>query len=304
MAQTRSATGYLSHEERTVAEVRDPNLHSVILESIELVNERIRLLKLSVKDQRRGIQFLPGQWLDVHVPGLKKAGGFTITSTPMNSRPQTPESTTDESRSPYLELAVQDSPSNPPAAWLWRAPEEIIGRELKVRAGGSFVWPPPGINLDQVKRVVFIAGGVGINPLVSILSHIRESNVQLDELRFIYATKISKQDPKESEILFLPRLLDNFKLPHTSNDGPRKERLDLFFTGHQGNLELAKDLPPQTQFRRLGDRDIEEAAGTVQEKQSSLFYVCGPPTMTDHIVDFLKKQDSVRPDHVLCEKWW
>ncbi|KAF2814925.1 uncharacterized protein BDZ99DRAFT_485458 [Mytilinidion resinicola] len=303
MAQTRSTTGYLSHEERTAAEVRDPDLHSVILDSIEPVNERIRLLKLRVKDQQRGIKFLPGQWLDVHVPGLKKAGGFTITSTPKTARSYPPESPIDGSRFPYLELAIQDSPSNPPAAWLWRAPDEILGKELEVRAGGSFVWPPPGVDLDQVKRVVFIAGGVGINPLVSILSHIRETNVQLDH-RFIYATKISKQSLKASEILFLPRLLDIFKSSLTVDDDIQKERLDLFFTGHPGDMKFAKDIPHQTHFRRLSDRDIEEAAGTIQERQSSLFYVCGPPTMTDHVVDFLKKQDSVRPDHVLCEKWW
>jgi hypothetical protein len=58
MAKTRSTTGgsYLSHEERTAAEPRDPNLHPVILSSIEPINERIRLLKLTIKDQQRGIQ--------------------------------------------------------------------------------------------------------------------------------------------------------------------------------------------------------------------------------------------------------
>ena len=31
-----------------------------------------------------------------------------------------------------------------------------------MRAGGRFVWPPPGIELKKIKRVVFIAGGIGI----------------------------------------------------------------------------------------------------------------------------------------------
>ena len=63
---------------------------------------------------------------------------------------------------PYLELAVQKSPDNPPAAWLWKSEEEITGKEVHVRVGGSFVWPPPGVDMTQVKRAVFIAGGVGI----------------------------------------------------------------------------------------------------------------------------------------------
>lgn len=103
-------------------------------------------------------KFLPGQWLDVHVPGVAKAGGFTITSSPRDAVP----SYSDISSKLFLELAVQKSPDNPPAAWLWQPKERIIGKELAVRVGGSFVWPPPGINLGSIRRAVFIAGGVGI----------------------------------------------------------------------------------------------------------------------------------------------
>ena len=61
-----------------------------------------------------------------------------------------------------MELAIQKSSQNPPAAWLWRPVAEILGSDLLVRVGGSFVWPPPGINEQSIKRVVFVAGGVGI----------------------------------------------------------------------------------------------------------------------------------------------
>jgi len=70
-------------------------------------------------------------------------------------------STTDD-YVPYLELAVQKSVDNPPAAWLWRPEAELAGKEVYVRVGGSFVWPPPGVDMAQIKRAVFIAGGVGI----------------------------------------------------------------------------------------------------------------------------------------------
>jgi hypothetical protein len=61
----------------------------------------------------------------------------------------------------YLELAIQDSPANEPAAWLWRPREDILGQELVVRVGGSFVWPPPR-GAEGVRRLVLVAGGVGI----------------------------------------------------------------------------------------------------------------------------------------------
>lgn len=110
----------------------------------------------------RDEQFLPGQWLDVFVPGIRKPGGFTITSSPSKAqrRKATPpasaapadgSTTTAPSpaapaqEEPYLELAVQKSPDNPPAQYLWRPTAEILHSELRVRVGGSFVWPPPGV---------------------------------------------------------------------------------------------------------------------------------------------------------------
>ena len=104
------------------------------------------------------MQFRPGQWLDVHIRGLPHAGGFTITSTPQDADPSVGLITKDG----YLELAIQRSPRNPPAAWLWQPESEILGSDLLVRIGGSFVWPPPGIDAKGIKRVVFVAGGVGI----------------------------------------------------------------------------------------------------------------------------------------------
>lgn len=70
---------------------------------------------------------------------------------------------------PYLELAVQKSP-NAPAAWLWRPESEILGSEVEVRVGGSFVWPPPqpAIAVQEVGKAVFIAGGVGIKSVVCL----------------------------------------------------------------------------------------------------------------------------------------
>lgn len=97
----------------------------------------------------RDDQFLPGQWLDVFVPGNSKPGGFTITSSPSKAqkKPIEPASAApaDGNDEPYLELAVQKSPDNPPAQYLWRPTAEILHSELRVRVGGSFVWPPPGV---------------------------------------------------------------------------------------------------------------------------------------------------------------
>lgn len=100
------------------------------------------------------MQFCPGQWVDVHIPSLSQAGGFTITSNPDQAK------ATHENG--YLELAVQRSPRNPAAAWLWQQNDMIADTELMVRVGGNFVWPPRNVKVQDIKMVVFVAGGVGI----------------------------------------------------------------------------------------------------------------------------------------------
>lgn len=100
------------------------------------------------------MQFCPGQWIDLHIPGLPQAGGFTITSTPDQAK--------GTRKNGYLELAVQKSPRNPAAAWLWQQSNVVLGSELMVRVGGNFVWPPPNVKVQDIKKVVFVSGGVGI----------------------------------------------------------------------------------------------------------------------------------------------
>lgn len=92
------------------------------------------------------------------IPGLSQAGGFTITSTPQQAVPSSAKALGHDA---FIELAIQKS-RHPPAAWLWQPKARILHALLAVRVGGSFVWPPPGINVDEVKRVVLIAAGVGI----------------------------------------------------------------------------------------------------------------------------------------------
>ncbi|TGJ84299.1 hypothetical protein E0Z10_g4445 [Xylaria hypoxylon] len=256
------------HLERTAADPRDKSLHTVVLEHIEQVNNTTRIFRLRVPRDSLPIRFLPGQWLDVYVPGVEKAGGFTITSTPREARQAHPalesEDTSETTspyeqgknskaaRGPYLELAVQKSPDNPAAAWLWQdphpstadhhtsssGPDSIIGKELHVRVGGGFVWPPPGINVRTLRRVVFVAGGVGVNPLVSMLCSLASSaavvapkatGVDL-EVRFLYSLKDPGESAEESgyreagNMLFLERIARIFR------QGRVKGTLEVFLT--------------------------------------------------------------------------
>jgi hypothetical protein len=51
-----SVKARLPHEDRTAAEPREDDVHAVILDDIRRVNDSIKLYKLRVKDENRGIK--------------------------------------------------------------------------------------------------------------------------------------------------------------------------------------------------------------------------------------------------------
>ncbi|KAI1349510.1 hypothetical protein F5Y01DRAFT_288896 [Xylaria sp. FL0043] len=299
------------HLERTAAEPRDKSLHTVVVKQVEQVNDTTRVFRLGILRDSPPIRFLPGQWLDVYVPGVEKAGGFTITSTPREARlahppPPEPEGATSEAQGtyekkdetakaegPYLELAVQKSPDNPPAAWLWQDADvdggegpgsssnpissSIAGSEVRVRVGGGFVWPPPGINVrSSLRRVVFVAGGVGVNPLVSMLCSLASSSSSSPgtgtgtgdlEVRFLYSVKDpgvggsngkGRRCRKARNVLFLERIARVFR------EGRVKGQLEVFLTGadtdpaHAGEGQGEKDAA-----KTSVDGEGSEAAGII-----------------------------------------
>lgn len=199
-----------------------------------------------------------------------------------------------------MELAIQKS-TNPPAQWLWKPESEILDEQIIVRTGGSFVWPPPGIDVNGIEQVVLVAGGVGINPLISIFAHLMSLPNRPRRVKFVYGTKVEEGPIKASRILFLTRLMDLIK-----KQGDDNVNLDLFLTAtSQKEIDGAKDLPAHIKLGRIEKNDLEDAIGDVRSvRQATVAYVCGPPAMTDQFVEFLSTRDGMGKRNVLCEKWW
>lgn len=245
------------------------------------------------------LQFLPGQWLDVYLPTLPKPGGFTITSTPSQAL---------DKAKPYLELAVQRSPNNPAAAWLWQPVDVIQQSTIHVRVGGSFVWPPQNVDLGSLGRVIFVAGGVGVNPLISMLSSLAESAASGEsslEIHVLYSQRDPAQPPDARRMLFVERIADIF----SRRVLPGKFR--LFLTGGErqegerdGNagFDLPDGVDVPVMYRRISIDDITRILDG--EKESAVVYICGVPAMTDEFVDKLVNDAGMDPRRVLCEKWW
>ncbi|KAI1487542.1 NADH-cytochrome b-5 reductase [Biscogniauxia mediterranea] len=309
------------HLERTATEPRDKSLNTVVLRQVDEVNDMIRLFRLEVPKDAPPIRFLPGQWLDVFVPGVDVAGGFTITSTPAEAGAEAEaeaEASRQQQQQPgYLELAVQRSPDNPPAAWLWRDPASIVGAALRVRVGGSFVWPPPDVDVRALRRVVFVAGGVGINPLMSMLGSLARRGGAGEggdggghpfEVHFLYSVR-DTGERDAGRVLFLERLASIYA------EGRVKGRLRLFLTGRSGEGEEEEEEERVISCRDGGDVafcrrrvNIGDVAAAVDNATSAVVYVCGVPSMTDEFVQKLTNNQNqglgMEPHRVLCEKWW
>ncbi|EPS33652.1 hypothetical protein PDE_08614 [Penicillium oxalicum 114-2] len=331
----------IPHELRTAAEPRQNTLYPVRLSRVEQANSSVRLLQLTLprhdeavnENNQEPFSFLPGQWLDVHIPSISTAGGFTITSTPADAQvlplpedgedadpsPSPSSSTFIPGREPFVELAVQEAPTNPPAAWLWRPKAEILGQPLNIRVGGSFVWPPTGVALKEIRNVVMIAGGVGINPLISILTHLNNQGTQ--ELiaplhvHLLYSSRVPQNhDPTPSiedsldQILFLPRIRQIIRSQQQSHR--LRVSLDLFLTTASSSGLTWADSPADciVHFGRMQPNDLLAAVrggdGQLDPRQS-VAYVCGPPQMTDEMVDTLTTMLGEKGEQrVFYEKWW
>jgi len=145
------------------------------------------------------------------------------------------------------------------------------------------------------------------SPLVSIFSHLMSAARRPKEIHFLYSTKVgSEVDP--NRILFLPRLMDLVSAAADPN-----VTLSLFLTDVcDGGVSEFERYPSNTFFRRIDENDLmtavdgyqKSSSGPNQNRKNAVCYVCGPAKMTDEIVRFLKDQEGISGDRVLCEKWW
>ncbi|KAL4943383.1 hypothetical protein BDV06DRAFT_211134 [Aspergillus oleicola] len=339
------------HTVRTSAEPRQNRLFAVRLSHVEQANPTVRVLQLAIPpsvqdpespdqleesgdaDTAQSLQpltFFPGQWLDVHIPTVPNAGGFSITSTPADAQvlpslePLAELAPADETvvapsapREPYVELAVQHAPSNPASAWLWKPVEEILGKELSIRIGGSFVWPPAGVKLEDLRNVVFVAGGVGINPIISMLSHLNNNDESTGlyhpslNVHILYSTKLPDASSPESaldQILFLRRLREILRAQ--SQFHRLRIHLDLFLTNLQDQSSplLQKTQDDLTIYpRRISKEDLSRTVTGTEKKYTPsdiVCYVCGPPQLTDKVVESVTGLLDGQSDRVFFEKWW
>lgn len=231
-------------------------------------------------------------------------GGFTITSPPQSS--------SQVQKDPHIELAIQISPGNPPAAFLWRPVSEILNSTVSFKIGGNFVYPPMTYNrqeCESIDRVVFIAGGVGINPIMSMISTLNEVGTSqilggmVKNVRLLYTSRReTESNGRAAKVLFETRLMD------IAGKWNNHEQVDYKYSFFDTSGQLSDEQPRPNNMavysRRISQDDLFEALGPEDSRANTVVYVCGLPTMTDQFVELLQHAPGMEEKRVLCEKWW
>lgn len=159
--------------------------------------------------------------------------------------------------------------------------------------------------------MVLIAGGVGINPIMSMVSAMHEAGITNTSdgmprtVRVLYSSR-RETDPHsrgdEEEVLFEKRLRDIAERWSNSQDVDYK--YTFFETSGNSTKEDEHTGNVTTRYRRINHHDLYEAIGPEDGRKTTFVYVCGLPTMTDQFVSLLKQSPGMDAERVLCEKWW
>jgi ferredoxin-NADP reductase len=229
--------------------------------------------------------FLPGQWVDFVVPSLPWIGGFSIASSPKDL--------------PNLTLAVKKS-NNSPATWVHE--ESRIGEEVQVRVGGTCVLS--GISSSAEDFLispprVFVAGGIGISPILSCYTEFLEQRASLSNSNSSGpAVKLLYSVSDETELVFADTLVRLKKSCNSMNSDD--EMIFSITQAKRWSVNASRKYSDDVQLAT--ERIMHSFLG--DQTQNSIFYLCGPPSMLDDAVAFLMETGGVEPSNIHYEKWW
>lgn len=197
---------------------------------------------------RHDYVFKPGQWIDLKAPVEgKNLGGYTIISSAHTQE--------------FIDLAVRESLHHPVTQFLHAS---SVGTEVEITEGqGKFFLTD---EIAQSGSLVFIAGGIGLTPILSMIRSVDHSRTKV---QLFYSVSSS------ADLLFKDELAPFSLFTVTKEDSWKGEKSRV-------SVELLKKY--KADF-------------------NSHFYICGPKAMIDSLVSALKEA-GVPAANIHFEKWW
>lgn len=251
---------------------------------IEILSPTVKRLTLA-PHQPKDLVFKAGQWVDFFIPDVSTVGGFSMCSSPQTLREKG-----------ILELAVKYS-KHPPAKWVHTQCRS--GDVVGMKVGGDFFFDPIRFSTSLFTEsaspppsVLLVAGGVGINPILSILEEF-SANVKNQTINPQSRATLLYSASTREELLFRDRI----DAIAESTSGVSV----LYFVTKEGNSSF---VDPRFALRRIDQADLGSAFSRDSSNCSNFeSFICGPPTMIDWLVSSFK-QLGVAQEKVHYEKWW
>jgi len=266
-----STTPRPTHLEKTLNNKRQDVISQAMITRIADISPSVKEFELQVKDSI--FFFKAGQWVDMFIPGVDVVGGFSMCSAPRLLQD-----------SGILHLAVKAS-RHPPAHWLHT--QSKTGDIVSIRAGGDFFYDPPhGQNENDL---LLLAGGVGVNPLISILQQFVQQNqgaVQshLDKSSLSRAVFMYSARNKE-ELIFKEKLTEINSL---------NPQVDIIMRCTRDHCD--KD---SVRYQQM---DITKALSNLNVNRTKV-YICGPATFIKAMESFCLHSNIPRSS-IFYESWW
>lgn len=222
---------------------------------IKQIIRRTHNVKTLVFDVENRAGFLPGQYLLLILnteTGIKKP--LTISCSP------------DQSDRIEVTKKVTESPFSK----LYDSLRE--GDTVKIKYPyGKFIFS------DVYKKAVFLAGGIGITPFMSMLSYIVNNQVDTD-IALFYGNKTTNDIVYRNELELIGAKNPNIKIVHVIQEP------DADWRGYCGLITsgiIKSELADYT------ERD---------------YFICGPPIMTEAMTKMLKDELGIDENRILREQ--
>ena len=213
-------------------------MHQVKITDIRQETPTVKSFRLALPAST--FWFWPGQWVDLYIEEPTEGpngiiGGFSITSSPLHRD--------------YIELTIKRIPEGRATAYLH---DRVgVGDQVIIDGGYGEFYFREGMG----NRLVLIAGGIGITPLISMIRFVDESQLGVD-LTLVYSAK------RPSELVFFEEL---------QATAARNPHIRCHFTVTAPERE-----PWAGNIGRIGRDQVASLLKVGETAADTLYYVCGP----------------------------
>ncbi|XP_060081534.1 oxidoreductase NAD-binding domain-containing protein 1-like [Ylistrum balloti] len=277
----------LDHLQRTASNTRHNVVSGATVVKVKDESSTVKKLTLKVHDKR--FFFKAGQWVDMMIPKVEKVGGFSMCSSPRKL-----------AQDGLLDLAVKKS-NHPPAHWVHTQCRE--GIEVNIRSGGdTFYDPKPD---DPQPDLLLLAGGIGINPLYSILCHVTDLLPKKEENFVILDKNTAGADnfdhaPNKVCLLYSASVEDELIFQRELSEAV--EQYPCVDCQYFLTRETTQKTSLPVKNRRINHQDIQDSFRRLR-KEKTMVYICGPSPMIETMETILLGA-GIGQQQILFEKWW